>query len=237
MATRSRSWRPRLDRTLSGPAGRTAPFSHRHFPIGGSAIAGRWLTKHTGPNRTWPPIAGWATPFGTSGTCRTSFWSCVRPVEGADLPQLLRMRWDAEATGEFQWFGYRIDDARRVERRWHEDGLIVSDAQSFLTVASDDDCAGWVGWRPTTFGNFEIGAALFPPFSGRGIGTEAQRLLVDYLFTTTAHRLQAGTEVDNMAEQRALERLGFTREGIQRGAGFRAGAWRDGVTYSILRNE
>jgi RimJ/RimL family protein N-acetyltransferase len=161
----------------------------------------------------------------------------LRPVEGADLPQLLRMRWDAEATGEFQWFGYRIDDARRVERRWHEDGLIVSDAQSFLTVASDDDCAGWVGWRPTTFGNFEIGAALFPPFSGRGIGTEAQRLLVDYLFTTTAHRLQAGTEVDNMAEQRALERLGFTREGIQRGAGFRAGAWRDGVTYSILRNE
>jgi RimJ/RimL family protein N-acetyltransferase len=162
----------------------------------------------------------------------------LRPVEGADLPQLLRMRWDAEATGEFQWFGYRMDDARRLERRWHEDGLIASDAQSFLTVASDDDCAGWVGWRPTTFGNFEIGAALFPPFRGRGIGTEAQRLLVDYLFTTTtAHRLQAGTEVDNMAEQRALERLGFTREGIQRGAGFRAGAWRDGVTYSILRNE
>jgi RimJ/RimL family protein N-acetyltransferase len=95
-----------------------------------------------------------------------------------------------------------------------------------------------VSWRPTTFGNFEIGAALFPSFRGRRIGTEAQRLLVDYLFaTTTANRLQAGTEVDNIAEQHALDRLGFTREGAQRGAGFRAGAWRDGVMYSILRSE
>jgi RimJ/RimL family protein N-acetyltransferase len=159
-------------------------------------------------------------------------------VEEADLPQLLRMRWDPDATGEFQWFGYRMDDARRLERRWHEDGLIASDAPSFLAVVSDDEVVGWVSWRPTTFGNFEIGAALFPSFRGRGIGSEAQRLLVDYLFaTTTAHRLQAGTEADNIAEQRALERVGFTHEGVQRGAGFRAGAWRDGVTYSILRSE
>lgn len=159
-------------------------------------------------------------------------------MEEADLPQLLRMRWDPDATGEFQWFGYRMDDARGLQRRWHDDGLIASDAPSFLAVLSDDETAGWVSWRPTTFGNFEIGAALFPSFRGRRIGTEAQRLLVDYLFaTTTANRLQAGTEVDNIAEQRALERLGFTREGVQRGAGFRAGAWRDGVMYSILRSE
>jgi RimJ/RimL family protein N-acetyltransferase len=162
----------------------------------------------------------------------------LRPLEEADLPLLLRMRWDREATGEFEWFGYRMDDARRLERRWHEDGLIASDAPSFLAVVSDDETAGWLSWRPTSFGNFEIGAALVPSFRGRGIGTEAQRLLVDYLFaTTTAHRIQAGTEVDNIAEQRALERLGFTREGVQRGGAFRAGAWRDGVMYSVLRQE
>jgi RimJ/RimL family protein N-acetyltransferase len=84
--------------------------------------------------------------------------------------------------------------------------------------------------------NFEIGIALFPDHRGHGIGTQAQRQLVSYLFdTTTANRLQAGTELDNVAEQRSLERVGFRREGVQRGLYFRAGAWRDSVMYGLLR--
>ncbi len=51
------------------------------------------------------------------------------------------------------------------------------------------------------------------------------------------HRLQAGTEIDNVAEQRALERVGFQREGVARGYGLRDGQWRDGVFYGLLRND
>jgi RimJ/RimL family protein N-acetyltransferase len=43
--------------------------------------------------------------------------------------------------------------------------------------------------------------------------------------------------VQNVAEQRALERAGFTREGILRHTQLRAGRWRDNVIYSILRAE
>jgi RimJ/RimL family protein N-acetyltransferase len=43
--------------------------------------------------------------------------------------------------------------------------------------------------------------------------------------------------VSNVAEQRALEKAGFTREGIVRGAAFQGGRWRDGVVYSVLRSE
>jgi ribosomal-protein-alanine N-acetyltransferase len=163
----------------------------------------------------------------------------LRPIDEADLAALLRFRWDLEAVGEYQWFGFRIDDARALERRWQHDGLISSDSASFLAVvAVDGACAGWVTWRPHPFGNFEIGAALFPEYRGRGVGTTAHRLLVDYLFaTTTAHRIQAGTEVDNTAERRALERVGFQLEGVQRGVGFRDGEWRDGVMYSRLRSD
>jgi RimJ/RimL family protein N-acetyltransferase len=160
-------------------------------------------------------------------------------VEEGELRELVRLLWDPEAPGEYQWFGFRMRTARQVERRWHEDGLI-GDESSFLTVALDGGtCAGWVGWRPVgTSGNFEIGIALFPGHRGQGIGTRAQRLLVDYLFgTTTAHRLQAGTEVGNVAEQRALERVGFRREGVQRGLYFRAGQWRDSVMYGLLRSD
>jgi L-amino acid N-acyltransferase YncA len=75
-----------------------------------------------------------------------------------------------------------------------------------------------------------------PP--GRGYGTQAQRLLARYLFAhTTAHRIWAGTQVGNLAEQRALEKAGFTREGVTRATGWRDGAWRDGVIYSLLRTD
>lgn len=94
-------------------------------------------------------------------------------------------------------------------------------------------------WRPVErTGNYEIGVALFPAHRGRGIGAEAQRLLVEYLFsTTTAHRIQAGTEIDNIAEQKALEKVGFQREGVSRGHHFRAGQWRDGIIYGLQRDE
>jgi [ribosomal protein S5]-alanine N-acetyltransferase len=84
---------------------------------------------------------------------------------------------------------------------------------------------------------YEIGIALLPEHRGHGVGTTAQRLLVEYLFDNTpAHRLEAYTEVENVAEQRALEKAGFEREGVLRAVQFRAGAWRDGILYALLRD-
>lgn len=161
----------------------------------------------------------------------------LRPVEEGELALLTRFLWDPTATGEFEWYGFRMGRAAEIERRWHDDGLVSGDL-SYLSVVVGDACAGWVTWRSIPSGNHEIGAALFPEHRGRGIGTEAQHQLVEYLFATTAaHRLQAGTEVDNFAEQRALERVGFRREGVQRGLHFRAGHWRDGVMYGLLRHD
>jgi RimJ/RimL family protein N-acetyltransferase len=163
----------------------------------------------------------------------------LRPVEERDLADLVRLLWDPEASGEHEWFGFRMATVRDIERRWHEDGLIGEES-SFLSVGLEDGtCAGWVDWRAIGgSGNFEIGIALFPQHRGHGIGTEAQRQLVEYLFSTTrANRLQAGTEVDNLAEQRALERVGFRREGVQRGLHFRTGQWRDSVMYGLLRDD
>lgn len=163
----------------------------------------------------------------------------LRPVEETDLPHLTRILWDPTAPGEHQWFGFRMDTARAIERRWREDGLTGGDASYLAVEDADGTCVGWVTWRPVgSTGNVEIGIALFPDHRGRGAGTEAQRLLVDHLFaTTTAHRVQAGTEVGNVAEQRALEKVGFRREGVQRGLYFRDGRWRDSVMYGLLRDD
>ncbi len=162
-----------------------------------------------------------------------------RPVEEADLARLRRLIWDPDAPGEFQWFGFRMARVTDIERSWHQDRLVGEEASFLAVYLGDGRCAGWVTWRKVSdFGNYEIGIALFSEFRGRGIGTEAQRQLVDYLFrTTTAHRLQAGTEVDNVAEQLALERVGFRREGVARGLFFRDGRWRDSVMYGLIRGD
>jgi RimJ/RimL family protein N-acetyltransferase len=59
-----------------------------------------------------------------------------------------------------------------------------------------------------------------------------------YLFATTlVNRLQAVTDLENLAEQRVLERIGFRREGVLRGLAFVGGSWRDAALYARLGND
>jgi RimJ/RimL family protein N-acetyltransferase len=163
----------------------------------------------------------------------------LRRADADDLPMLDALTQDPDKTGEFGWFGWL--DRGRWRRDWDENGLIGPDGGT-LVVSRGDDRLGLVNWRrqqttPAAY-CWEIGIALLPEARGHGYGTQAHRLLARYLFAhTTVHRIWAGTEVDNIAEQKALERAGFTREGVMRGAGWRDGAWRDGVTYSLLRTD
>lgn len=163
----------------------------------------------------------------------------LRPVRDADIGTLEALTQDPEITGEFQWFGWH--DLRRWRRGWTENGLIGPDGGT-LMVVRDEQGLGLVNWRrrPITpaASCWEIGVILLPQARGHGDGTQAHRLLVRYLFAhTTAHRIEAGTETGNFAEQRALEKAGFTREGVMRETGWRDGAWRNGVLYSLLRTD
>jgi len=163
----------------------------------------------------------------------------LRPVREDDLPLLDSLLQDPTICGEFGWFGWH--NLGRWRRGWEENGLIGPDGGT-LVVDHGGESLGLVNWRrhqatPAAH-SWEIGIALVPAARGRGIGTHSQRLLADYLFAHTAvHRIWAATEVGNVAEQNALAKAGFTREGVQRGVGWRDGAWRDGVTYSLLRTD
>jgi len=163
----------------------------------------------------------------------------LRPVGEDDLALLEDLTQDPGQTGEFGWFGW--SDRQRWRRGWNENGLLGPDGGTLIVVGGGERL-GLVNWRkhqttPAGYG-WEIGIALLPQARGRGYGTQAQRLLARYLFAhTTAHRIWAGTEVDNIAEQKALEKAGFTREGVARGCGWRDGSWRDGVIYSLLRTD
>ena len=163
----------------------------------------------------------------------------LRPAAEADLAILERLTQDPAASGEFAWMGWHHLNLYR--QSWAANRLI-SDDNGILIVARGDDRLGIVSWHkvPSTPACFywNIGIALLPEARGKGHGTQAQRLLARYLFAhTTVQRIEAATEVGNVAEQRALEKAGFTREGVLRSTGWRDGAYRDGVWYSMLRTD
>ncbi|MFI7297757.1 GNAT family N-acetyltransferase [Streptomyces sp. NPDC050121] len=163
----------------------------------------------------------------------------LRPVREDDLLMLEQFLVDPEAAGPFSWFGWA--DPGRFRRRWAENGMLSDDGGQ-LMVTSGAEALGFVAWRkvvtaPSSY-CWNMGIQLLPRAQGRGVGTQAQRLLVRYLFAhTPVMRIEADTEVENIAEQRALEKAGFTREGVLRSIVFRDGRWRDGVSYSVLRDD
>jgi len=88
------------------------------------------------------------------------------------------------------------------------------------------------------FGWVEIGYALIPGEMGRGYGSEAVQILVDYLFLTKdIMRIQATTDERNKPSQGVLEKAGFQKEGIIRKSSFTRGQWVNDYLYSILREE
>lgn len=147
------------------------------------------------------------------------------------------------AQGEFNDFGMPRGPAPREAlaegplRNEHNGQLIVE-------LASDGTPIGTVSWHRVMNGPnpesaaWNMGISIVPEARGHGYGSEAQRELANYLFATTGvNRVEASTDVANLAEQRSLEKAGFTREGIQRGAQFRAGAYHDLLVYSRLRDD
>jgi RimJ/RimL family protein N-acetyltransferase len=133
------------------------------------------------------------------------------PAGQEDLAVIERLTGDPEATGEHSWHGWF--EPRWFRRRWEETGLLTEDGGTLMVVRRSERL-GFVSWRrqetARTSYCWNVGIAMLPEVRGMGYGTEAQRLLVDYLFAhTQVNRVEAITEVTNTAEQRALEKAGF----------------------------
>jgi RimJ/RimL family protein N-acetyltransferase len=72
---------------------------------------------------------------------------------------------------------------------------------------------------------------------GRGVASEALRLLTDWGFSRGLHRLELRIGADNVASQRVAERCGYVREGLLRSLHFKEGRRSDIVVYSRLRSD
>lgn len=166
----------------------------------------------------------------------------LRVVTRNDLKQLEAWNNDWKFQSSFNTFDLKPSGS--LEQRFNEDGLISSRYGTLVVVTFDDTIIGDVSYHQVHYGPnegsmaYNIGIALAPEHRGKEHGVEAQKLLAEYLFSTyPISRVEASTDVENIPEQRALEKAGFTREGILRRAQWRNGSMHDIIVYSKLRGE
>ncbi|WP_414937576.1 GNAT family N-acetyltransferase [Amycolatopsis sp. cmx-11-51] len=77
-----------------------------------------------------------------------------------------------------------------------------------------------------------------PDVFGKGYGTEATKLILDFAFDIVGvHRVSLEVFEFNLRAQRVYEKCGFVREGLQREALWWDGEWHDVITMALLKND
>jgi RimJ/RimL family protein N-acetyltransferase len=165
----------------------------------------------------------------------------LRPATAAD--SILLDRWRLESSVRRHQPLSDVSVAQLRADLAHQDieDLYLARGDKFQwIVLADDRPAGWItlvvaNW---THGIAEIGYALSTPYQNRGIMPGALRRLIDDLFTNTRlRRLEARCSIENVASYRALEKIGFRREGILRAYFILDDRPIDNYLYSLLRSD
>jgi len=157
----------------------------------------------------------------------------LRNVQVDDLPYLHRWHNSPQALGDYDEAIF--PSLARVEAKFRDGGFETT----------------WIidrGGRPVGFANFAvhpwddwiavIGVIIAEPeYRGRGLGTEVHRLLAREIFAgfPEIHKIEALTDVENLAETRALQKAGFRHEGILLRKNRLRGEFRDMHQFGLLR--
>ena len=156
----------------------------------------------------------------------------LRVAEREDIPLIVEWGNDLEFGGEFE--PVEQNSLQEIEKRYSN---LRPGEKWFIIEKKDSTKIGQIVHSPLKR-HFQIGFAIIPGERGKGYCTEAVKIMVDYLFLSRGiMRIEAGTNVNNTASQRVLEKTGFAKEGVLRKATFTRGKWLDEVLYSIIREE
>jgi len=155
----------------------------------------------------------------------------LRIIEKQDLPILLE--WDNNIDFRCQFENLRQETMADLERLYDN----IKDEQWFFVEKKDGTKVGFISHFLST-GETEIGYNIVPHQRNKGYATQAIQIMVDYLFLAkNIERIQAKVDPENVQSWKALEKVGFKREGILRRTFFCRGKWRDDCIYSIIREE
>lgn len=148
----------------------------------------------------------------------------IRAIDG-DYPR-------PASTSVFDEWGEMAPDIQDMAiTRW-----LITLTQADRTEIPVGDLSAHAVWYGPTPGSraLNIGCSVVNEYRGKGIGAVAQRLLADELHKQGIVRVEAQTDIENFAEQKALERAGFKYEGTLRKAQGRMDGLHDIQVWSHI---
>ncbi|GAA3589020.1 GNAT family protein [Kribbella ginsengisoli] len=162
----------------------------------------------------------------------------LRPVTEDDYPAMQVAMDDPDVV---RFTGSRGEIGEEAARKWYRTRGEQTDR---LDLAIVDKAGGEVvgeavlnEWSPEDEScNFRI--LIGPADQGRGLGTEATRLIVGYgIEQLGLHRIDLGVYAFNPRAQRAYEKAGFVTEGVKRDALKWDGEWVDEIVMAVLATD
>lgn len=163
----------------------------------------------------------------------------LRPFTESDADTMARIIEDPEVvrfTGEpsseltlerlRSWYGSRAEQPDRLD-------LAVTDRATGELVGE----VVLYEWDPAAR-SCTFRTLIGPRGRGRGLGTEAIRLIVGHGFEQLGlHRIQLEAYAYNHRALRVYEKVGFVVEGIRREVEFRDGEWVDEILMALLEHQ
>jgi aminoglycoside 6'-N-acetyltransferase len=156
----------------------------------------------------------------------------LRPLDAEDVDRLAAILAEPEVVA---WWGRWDADRVRAE-------LIEPEDEVVFAIEVDGELVGSIQYTEENdpdYRHASIDLFLAPSWHGRGLGSEAVRVVARYLFDERGHhRLTIDPAAANERAIRAYERVGFRPVGVmrqyERGPD---GTWRDGLLMDLLAGE
>lgn len=121
-----------------------------------------------------------------------------------------------------------------MEQRWNQQ------TDWSFTIFLDGDAVGSISLMryQALFSLCELGYWLRSDLAGRGLMTEAAEAVCDFAFDhVRVHRIELRAAVANLGSRRVAEKLGFSREGHLREAGWVQAGFQDMHLFGLLAAE
>lgn len=161
----------------------------------------------------------------------------LRPLELSDIDDFMVWVSDPKVARFCPWESYtnKEDGINYIKTK-------VPQHPWFRAICVNNRPVGATSVRPNSGNDIcraELGYVLASKYWGKGIATQAVKIVTKTIFDEWPHleRLEALVVVGNVGSQRVLEKAGFTREAVLRKYRILKGTTRDRVIFSLLSTD
>lgn len=160
----------------------------------------------------------------------------LRPITYNDTDLIVKWRQNKRVKNNFF---FRGEITREVHEEWMKTKVETGEVVQFIIEEADSDRP--IGSTYLRDINREIGKAEFGIFIGeddavgRGYGTEAAKLIVNYAFSNLKlHKVSLRVLDENLVAKKSYEKVGFKEEGHFRDEVFLNGEYKDVIFMAIF---